>query len=246
MSYRRPERDAFAQLRRGLPVLAAVLLVASLAFPMWSIDVHAAQYPNEVLHLDLYAYPRISGDYVEMARLNKYIGFYYPDPVYWQPNFEVHPAAVDVPEWTLGPLAFIAVAGAGAFVALAPTAEKLKRGLTYQLVGSVLVFTAMIADIQYRLYQTGHELDPEAPVIGVDPFTPPIVGSYEVANITSYSGFGLGAYMTVLAIVLLVVAYGYRDSDATVTDCVESVRRRVESSRWGGPNEHTETDTHRT
>jgi hypothetical protein len=231
MSYRPPSLDEFTQLRRGLPVLAALLFVAALLFPMWSINVHAVQYPNEVLHLDLYAYPRISGDYVEMARLNQYIGFYYPDPVYWQPNFEVHSAAVDVPEWSLGPLAFVAVAAGGAFVAIAPTVKKLKRGLLYQLVGTITVFTVMVADIQYRLYQTGHNLDPEAPVIGVDPFTPPLVGKYEVANITSFSSLGMGAYMSIAAIGLLVVAFYYRDTDATYRTVVESIRRRIGSDQ---------------
>nr|WP_049918660.1 hypothetical protein [Haloferax larsenii] len=243
MTNRLPSLDEFTQLRRGLPALAALLLVGALLLPMWSIEVHAAQYPNEVLHLDLYAYPHISGDYVEMARLNKYIGFYYPDPVYWQPNYEPKAAAVDVPEWSLGPLAFIAVAGSGAFVAIAPTVEKLKRGLTYQLVGSIAVFTVMVADIQYRLYQTGHSLDPDAPVIGVDPFTPPLWGKYEVANITSYSRFGAGAYLAMVAIGLLVVAYYYRDTAATPATLVSGLRERFGTSRGPSQDDSTVPDS---
>ncbi|EMA05285.1 hypothetical protein C439_00760 [Haloferax mediterranei ATCC 33500] len=204
---------------------------------MWSITVHAAQYPNEILHLDLFAYPHIRGDYVEMARLNKYIGFYYPDPVYWQPNYEPKAAAVDVPEWSLGPLAFLVVAATGLFVSIAPTVEKLKRGLRYQLAGAITVFTVMVVDIQYRLYQTGHSLDPEAPVIGVDPFTPPLWGKYEVANITSYSRFGTGAYLTIVAIGLLFVAYYYRDTDATLSTLVASGRRRIAGGRTSAPDE---------
>jgi hypothetical protein len=231
MAYSPPSLDEFAQLRRGLPVLAALLLLIALLLPMWVINVHAVQYPDEVLRLELYAYPYIAGDYGEMAALNKYIGFYYPDPVYWQPNYEVHPRAVDVPEWSVGPLAFIAVAGAGVFVAVAPSVRKLKQGLTWQLIGSITVFTVMLVDIQYRLYQTGHSLDPDAPVIGVEPFTPPLWGKYEVANITSYSRLGAGAYLTILAIGLLVVAFYHRDTDVTITALPERVRRRIEEIR---------------
>lgn len=219
----RPRWSEFGELRRLLPLLAAALLVAALFFPMWHIRMDAIQYPSETLRLGLYAYPRISGDYVEIARLNHYIGFYYPDPVFWQPNYEPHPDAIDVPEWSLGPLAFVGVAAAGAFVALAPTARKLRRGLTAQLVGSLVVFGVLLADIQYRLYQAGHTLDPDAPVMGVDPFTPPLWGEYGVANITSYSRFGVGAYLTTLAIGLLVVAWLARDSEATVGDLPEIV-----------------------
>jgi len=231
MRYTPPSLEEFAQLRRGLPVLAAALLLVALLLPMWVINVHAVQYPNEVLRLRLYAYPHIAGDYVEMAALNKYIGFYYPDPVYWQPNYEVHEGAVKVPEWSVGPLAFLAVAAAGAFVAVAPTVRKLKRGLKWQLVGAVTVFTVMVADIQYRLYQTGHNLDPGAPVVGVDPFTPPLWGRYEVANITSYSRLGAGAYLTVVSIGLLAVAYYYRDTDVTVGELPSRMRGGIDGLR---------------
>ncbi|MEF8843060.1 MAG: hypothetical protein V5A62_15790 [Haloarculaceae archaeon] len=244
MNYTPPSLDEFAQLRRGLPALAAALLLVALLLPMWVINVHAVQYPDEVLRLQLYAYPHITGDYVEMAALNKYIGFYYPDPVYWQPNYEVHEGAVKVPEWSVAPLAFVAVAATGVFVALAPTIGKLKRGLKWQLIGAATVFTVMIVDIQYRLYQTGHSLDPNAPVVGVDPFTPPIWGQYEVANITSYSRLGAGAYLTVVCVGLLSVAYYYRDTGVTVGELpsrvpggIDELRDRVGSDGGGRAGE---------
>ncbi|WP_049981057.1 hypothetical protein [Halolamina rubra] len=220
----RPQRSQFGEIRRLLPLVAAALLVVALLFPMWHIRMDAVQYPSETLTLGLYAYPRISGDYVEIARLNHYVGFYYPDPVFWPPNYEPHPDAIDVPEWSFGPLAFVGVAATSLFVAVAPTARKLRRGLTAQLVGSVLVFSILLADIQYRLYQAGHTLDPDAPVMGVDPFTPPLWGKYAVANITSYSRFGVGAYLTVAAIGLLVVAWLARDSTATLADVPRLLR----------------------
>lgn len=219
-----PALDDYAEIRRGLPAIAALLVLGAVLFPMWRIEVHAVQYPDTVLNLQLYAYPHIAGDYAEMAALNKYIGFYYPDPVFWQPNYDPHPRAIDVPEWSLGVLAFVGVAAVNAFVSLAPTTEKLKRGLTWQLVGTVSVFTVMLADIQYRLYQAGHTLDPDAPVMGVKGFTPPLWGRYEVANITSYSRLGLGAYLTIVAVGLLVVAFLCRDTDATVAEFPQLVR----------------------
>ncbi|WP_435185332.1 hypothetical protein [Halobellus sp. EA9] len=248
MNYDWPGIDSFRELRRGLPVVAAVLFVVALAFPMWRISVDAVQYPTTTLHLKLYAYPRIAGDYAEMANLNKYIGFYYPDPVYWQPNYEPHPYAVDVPEWSFGPLAFVGVGLLSVFVALAPTTEKLKRGLTAQFVGTVVVFTVMLADIQYRLYQAGHHLDPNAPVMGVSGFTPPLWGRYEVANITSHSRFGLGAYLSMAAVGLLLLAYYYRDTGVTFGDLPARLRaglaaliERVTGRQSGGHTDPTES-----
>jgi len=242
MDYEPPTLDEFREVRRLLPAVAAGLTVAALAFPMWVISVDAVQYPTTTLHLKLYAYPRIAGDYTEMARLNGYIGFYYPDPVYWQPNYEPHPEAIDVPEWSLGPLAFLGVAATNLFVSLAPTAEKLKRGLKYQFAGTAAVFGIMLADIQYRLYQAGHTLDPDAPVMGVTGFTPPLWGQYQVANITSRSRFGLGAYMTMAAIALLAVAVAHRDSDRTVGELPGRVRAGAERLRERLPGGADDSD----
>jgi hypothetical protein len=241
MNYEPPDFREFAQLRRGLPVVAAILLVAAPILPMWHIAVDAVQYPDTTLHLHLHAYPFIGGDYEEMAALNHYIGFYYPDPVYWPANYEPHPYAVDVPEWSLGPFAFGTLAALGLFVALAPDTDRLRKGLTYQFVGSVAVLTVMLADIQYRLYQAGHRLDPDAPVMGVEGFTPPLWGSYEVANITSYSRFGAGAYVPGVAIGLLAVAFYYRDTAATFGDLPDRVAGRIDGAReW--LDEHTVGD----
>ncbi|MFB6352578.1 MAG: hypothetical protein ABEJ92_00680, partial [Halobacteriales archaeon] len=60
-------------------------------------------------------------------------------------------------------------------------------------------------------------------------FTPPIWGRYEVANITSYSKFGTGVYLSMVAIALLVVAYYYRDSDTQVADLPAKLRERLRS-----------------
>ncbi|MFB6150773.1 MAG: hypothetical protein ABEJ40_03105 [Haloarculaceae archaeon] len=236
-----PNPGDFRELRRGLPVVAALLFVGSLALPMWHIHIRAVQYPETVFHLKLYAYPRLAGDYTQVHSLNKYIGFYYPDPVFLQPNYTPHPYAIDVPEWSLGPVAFVAVSALSAFVALAPSTEKLRRGVTWQLAGTVLVFGVMLADIQYRLWQAGHHLDPDAPVMGVGGFTPPIWGQYQVANVTSTSHFGPGAFVAGGAVGLLAVAFYYRDSTATFGELPDRMAGRIDRAReW--LDEHTEGD----
>lgn len=217
----------FTELRRALPLAAAVLLLLALALPMWRITLAAPQYPGQTLVIELYAYPRIGGDFVEVHALNKYVGFYYPDPVFVEPNYDVHEKAIPVREWILGPVAFIGVAAAGVFVSLAPTIRKLKLGLTAQLVGTALTFAVMFSLIQYRLYQAGHTLDPDAPLNGVEGFTPPVLGGYEVANISGFAWFGPGGYLTLLAFVLIVAGYLMRDSDATLTDAPSLLRVRV-------------------
>ncbi|EMA41877.1 hypothetical protein [Halobiforma nitratireducens] len=238
----------FAELRRALPLAAAALLLVALALPMWRITLEAPQYPDG-LFVELYAYPRLEGDVGETQALNQYVGFYYPDPVFLEPNYEVQSGAIEVPEWSAGPLAFVAVAATGVFVALAPTVRKLKFGLSCQLAGTATVFVVMFAAIQYRLYQAGHTLDPDAPMRGVDPFTPPLLGTYEIANISGLAWFGPGGYLTMIAFALLVVSFFLRDSTATVGDAPDllrgvlgRLRERVRSGRGGDEADDDRSD----
>ncbi|WP_226023852.1 hypothetical protein [Halomicrobium salinisoli] len=212
------------ELRRALPIAAALLVVGALLVPMWRITFLAPQYPSTELVVELYAYPRLGGDYAEVQALNKYVGFYYPDPVLVDPNYEVHEGAIRTPEWALGPVAFLGMAAVSLVVALAPTERKLRRGLAVQLVGTLTALVVMFAVIQYRLYQAGHALDPEAPLRGVEGFTPPVLGGYAVANISGFAWFGPGGYMVALAVALLVAAYLCRGTDATVGDVPALVR----------------------
>ncbi|OYR45208.1 hypothetical protein [Halorubrum sp. Eb13] len=237
-----PALDRLTELRRALPLTAAVLFVAALAVPVWEIAFEAPQYPDGLL-VELYAYPRLGGDFAEVQALNHYVGFYYPDPVFVDPNYAVHPDAIAAPEWILGPVLFLAVAAAGVFVAVAPTERKLRYGLLGQLVGATVAFVGTFAIVQYRLYQAGHALGEDAPVVGVAEFTPPLLGGYEIANISGVAWFGHGGYMTGLGFLLLVAAYLLRDSQVTVGEAAERLRDRLGGGSDGdGPDRDRSSD----
>ncbi|WP_418280253.1 hypothetical protein [Halorubrum sp. DTA98] len=218
--------DRLTELRRALPIAAAASFVLALFVPVWRIAFEAPQYPEGLL-VELYAYPRLGGDYAEVQALNQYVGFYYPDPVYVDPNYAVHPNAIAAPEWILGPVVFLAVAAAGVFVALAPTERKLRLGLLCQLAGAGLAFVGTFAIVQYRLHQAGHALDPGAPLVGVDEFTPPLLGGYEIANISGVAWFGPGGYLAGVGFLLLVAAFLLRGSRVTIRDVVDAVGARL-------------------
>ena len=231
-----PRLAQLTELRRALPLVAAGLLLVALAVPMWRITLTAPQYPGQALVVELYAYPRLGGDFEEVQLLNQYVGFYFPDPVFVEPNYEVHENALAVPEWSFGPLAIIGVAATSIFVAVAPTARKLKLGLTAQLLGTIGVFTATFAIIQWRLHQAGHALDPGAPLGGVEAFTPPLLGGYQVGPISGFAWFGIGGYLAGLAVVLLIVAFVLRDTETTIYEVPPMVQRTISRSRKKGRN----------
>jgi copper chaperone NosL len=54
-----------------------------------------------------------------------------------------------------------------------------------------------------KLYTYGHNLEPDAPV-KVAPFTPPMLGSKQLANFTVFNYPATGSYLILLALLLLV------------------------------------------
>lgn len=215
------------QLRRALLVGAAVLLLVTIALPIWEITLDAPQYPppEGPLEVELYTYPRLGGDYEEVDRLNAYVGFHYPDPVWVEPDFPVHEHSIETPEWVVAPVVFIILALLCVFVAVAPDPQKLRKGLWSLLIGTLVIFLGALAAVQYRLYQAGHNLSPDAPM-DLEGFTPPVVGSYEVANISGFAWVGPGGYATVLAVVLMVLAVMLRHRDTTFADLWRRWMRR--------------------
>jgi copper chaperone NosL len=190
-------------LVRGASGLTAVaLLLIAARSPIWRAQFTAPQYPDG---LNVAAYGNsVKGDLGEISELSHYIGM----PAF---NF------VGMPEMRLWPLVIV-VAIAAALVAVVTRRRWLRR---LACTGLWLVPIGALADVQYRLWQTGHNLDPTSP-IRVTPFTPRVVGPTTLMNFTisGYPGTALVLIAVAAALVTLapVVARRLTRSRAQVTD----------------------------
>lgn len=173
---------------------AIALLLASTRFPIWRAHFSAPQYPKG---LDISAYgDRVTGDLGEIHEISHYIGM---------PPFNF----VGMPEMKLW-LPVILVAVAMAMVAVVTGRRWLRRLACGALW---LIPVGALADVQFRLWQTGHALDPTSP-LRVPPFTPKVVGPTSLMNFTMWGLPGLA--------LLLVAA-----AAATVTFAPMVARRRT-------------------
>lgn len=175
------------QDRRGLRILsgavAALLVLAAYNLPVWRAHLIAPQYPGG---LHVYAYGHgMEGDIAEVDSLNHYVGM---------KAFN----ADDVPEMMLFPL------GIGLAVAAVVVATLARRRWLVWLARAYLFALPVIilGDIQVRLYQYGHDLDPGA-ALRIPEFTPWVVGPTSVWNFTNvgYPGQGLIAIFAAALIV---------------------------------------------
>jgi hypothetical protein len=182
------------QLRsRILVLVAAVLLVPSFLFPLYQMTLYSNQFPDGLV-LKIYSYTLEGGasqnrdDLREINSLNHYIGM--------RPLLES-----EFSEFKWLPF------GIGAFALLALRA--IAFGKMSKLVDLVVLFLYFalfsLWSFGHRLYQYGHVLDPTA-AIKVKPFTPPLIGTQQIANFTVYNYPGPGTYLIAASLVLMIVA----------------------------------------
>ncbi len=192
-----------APAARVVLALSVVPLLASFWFPLWRVSMEAPQYPRG-LWLDIYAYSIEGGNdgqhLSEINTLNHYIGMRALDPS-------------DFADLDWLPFAF----GILALLTLRVAAIGQVRSLVdlSVIVGYVLAFAG--ARFVYTLYVYGHDLDPQAP-IDIEPFTPVIFGTKQIANFTTHSFPQTGTYLIagfalcVLATLLWHLVTGRREA----------------------------------
>jgi copper chaperone NosL len=177
-------------------VLGALVVPLSLAFtaPLWVISMEAPQYPAG-LALEIFPHT-VDGDVAEVNTLNHYIGMQTIDR-----------ASLSDLDWIPFGLGLLVL------LCLRVAAIGDVRSLADLFVLFLYFSLFSMARFAYRLYVFGHELDPKAP-FQVDPFTPAILGTKEVANftITSLPGGGT-AWIAAFGLGLVwVVAWNLRAS----------------------------------
>jgi hypothetical protein len=186
--------DLPLRLRTRLLILAAAAaLLPAYFFPLWHMSFRSNQY-LDALELQIYAYQLEGGktpnrdDLREINSLNHYIGM--------RPLLES-----DFSEFAWLPLAF------GFLLILSLRAMVI--GKMSNLVDVFVLFTYLglfsLWSFYHRLYTYGHNLDPTAS-IKVEPFTPPLFGTKQIANFEVSSYPGLASFSLVAFALLLLVA----------------------------------------
>lgn len=175
-------------LSKVLLLLAAVLLLSSIFFPLWRIELSAPQYP-EGLVLQLYA-DKIGGNVDIINGLNHYIGM----KTLHAENFF---------EFSVLKYIFIGFAVFGVFFAFLGK----KKGLYVYFI-AFITFCVLAAFDFYRWnYDYGHNLDPNAAIkVPGMAYQPPLIGYKQLLNFGAYSIPDVGGYMLIGAGVLLFVA----------------------------------------
>jgi hypothetical protein len=172
--------------------LAAVLVLAAAGLPVWQARLSVKQYPNRQLVLTAYG-TKLTGDVAEIKILNHYVGLKVFD-------------MADLPETVLW---YPAIAAALVCVALATLSPVKSWWARIGRWGLLVIPLGVLADIQFRLYELGHSMDPNA-AFTQPPFVPWVAGSVQVASnvrTTAWPGEALWAVVGAWALVVLGPMY---------------------------------------
>jgi nitrous oxidase accessory protein len=161
-------------------------MIVSYFLPLWKMHLLAPQYPAG---LDLVAYGnRMEGDLHEINALNHYVGVkpIRPGSVF---ELKLFPSAL----WLT-----VAILVASALV--------MRPGWKRYLVAALLwTFPiGLLLDLQYWLYNYGHDRDPTAPY-RIDDFTTKVIGTTHVVNFTSQTMVAAGFWTMVTAALLVTI-----------------------------------------
>ena len=179
-------------LRFALPTLAfmaaRVLLLVSIFFPYWYMDLDAPQYPNG-LYLDAYV-THLEGDVKEIDGLNHYIGMH---PLNKAATFE---RAASI--WFI--IAMTLLVEGAAYVHT--------KYAVLLAIPAILFPVGFLVDLQYWLATFGQNLDPSAPLSSsVKPFVPSILGEGGIGQFKTYSRVGEGFWLASVAGGLIIVGF---------------------------------------
>jgi hypothetical protein len=160
-----PRSDRVVKIAFG--VAAAVLVVLAARLPVWQARLDVLQYPNRQLVLTAYG-DRLTGDVDEIKILNHYVGLEMFD------MSELFETSLWIPALVVA----LVCVGLATFV----RPGWWRRGAIAVLW---VIPVGVLADVQLRLYQLGHSMDPAAPIT-TDPFVPWVAGKVRVAsNVTT-------------------------------------------------------------
>lgn len=182
---------------RIMVAVAALILILTFFFPLWTIDLNAPQYP-EGLGIRIWI-DQISGmkpnDLQSINGLNHYIGMKVIDPE-------------SIPELKIMPYIIVFMIIFGLF-----NAYMKNRKLIYiWLILFIILGAIGMYDFYMWEYDYGHQLNPEAPIkVPGMTYQPPLIGSKQLLNITAVSLPSTAAIVIFVSIFLNIVAL-YIDS----------------------------------
>ena len=167
-------------IAKTLLITAGTVLLASLFFPYWHVELETGIYPKG-LELQIRPY-RVEGDVEEIDKLNHYIGM---RTLASAGQLE---RAVAVPSIIIAALCLL----------IAPFVPR--KWALWLTVPGLLFPVIFLGELYWWLRDSGLHLDPNAPLSQtIKPFIPPLFGDSVIAQFSAKASFQTGFFLALLS-----------------------------------------------
>lgn len=172
-----------------LKILIIILPLIGFILPFWTLNFNAPLFGQKWLKISVWGTGSVTGPLDQINIANHYVGL---SPIEPQKIIEVK----------LLPLIFIISSAILALILF--TKGKTKTFIIVYLI----ILLGLPAYLQYWLYNYGHNISGEA-AINIEPFTPLVMGSYQIANFKTTTYFDIGFWLIVIALILAILVKRY-------------------------------------
>ncbi len=169
-------------------MVARVVLLVSIFFPYWHMELLAPQYPDG-LFLSAYV-NNLTGDVREIDGLNHYIGM--------RPLGEAAAFERTASVWMI--IAMFLLVESAAFIH-----SKWAVLLALPAISFPIGF---IVDLHFWMKTFGLNLDPSAPLSSsVKPFVPTVIGEGGIGQFKTFAEFGVGYWLAIACAALVIIGF---------------------------------------
>jgi len=172
-------------------ILIVILPVIGIALPFWTLNFNAPMFGQKWLKVSVWGTGGVTGPLDQINIANHYVGL---SPIEPQNMIEVK----------LLPIAFII---SSVLLALMLFTNMNRRLL---IIIYLIILLSLPAYFQYWLYNYGHNISSEA-AIDIEPFTPLVMGSYQIANFKTTTYFDIGFWLMVIPLILALLVKRYAE-----------------------------------
>lgn len=165
-----------------LKLIVIILPLMGLFLPIWVIEFNAPMFGQRWLRIEIFGNGVVIGPIDQINIANHYVGL----P-------EIHPD--EMIEVKILPYIFI----------LQATLLSLAYLLKYRRIFIILYIFISIsipAYLQYWLYLFGHNINYKVAAIKIEPFTPLVIGGYQIANFKIVTYLHIGYWSLIIPLII--------------------------------------------
>lgn len=172
-------------------IVPIVLAITALFLPLWKFRLTAVFLAGKWLEVSVYPIDGIVGDVENVNVVNHYVGL--------RPIGNSY-----VPEIRYLPIFYVTFTALLSLTAYWGMRRNVRLALIMHLASTVLL-VALLTYVYYWLYNYTHDISPDAP-IKMEPFDPPFLGEYHIANFVVLSVWGESMYAMIAAVVVSILS----------------------------------------